>query len=253
MRNEALFVKIDQYRNNRKNRWNRPYYNFHKKLYRCDRFLNLVFRDTKTKIILHEALSHYVISDITAMEVYFKDIFLAIFKYRKGSRDLLEKCHKAKLFDDKFDFEQMIKIEYENYTLPYIVLQYQNFQDIDKINTVFTAIVGKDFFKLCSEYKGEFEPEIKTSNPFLNRNWKNQLEKYVKLRHDLIHDFNPKLRLEHTEIMKLHWNMRMFVLTADSLLDFNFIQENLKDEFLDPKTPIAETHFVEKKNKKNGI
>jgi hypothetical protein len=232
MKKELFFIKIDQQKENRSSRWVRPYFNFHKKTLRSLRLIKKIKKSITTRIDLNEALSQFVVSDITALEVYFKDIFILIFQFRKDSKDLLIKCHKKGLIKEKFDFDDLVKINYEPYSLPEIILQYQNFQNFDGINSVFSAITDQDFFNFLTNREFNINPKM---NFKLDENWKLKLKTYLELRHSLIHDYNPKLRLNWQEIGDLHTNLDLFVLAADYYLDFEFIRENLKDEHMDLK------------------
>jgi len=78
----------------------------------------------------------------------------------------------------------------------------------------------------------------------LASDWESKLEKYLKLRHNLIHDFNPSLRLDSKEIDDLHWNLQLFIIAADVILDVGFIAKNLKDEFKRRKVRRKKTKAI---------
>lgn len=229
MKNEDIYSKIVSQRLSRKNREDWGFLNFMKKTSRSNRLLKNIFKSIKDKISIKEGIAQFVISDITAFEIFFKDTFYAIFKLCKNDRELMIKC--CKLIDNKFSMEDLVKIKIDNYDIPEILLQYQNFQNLNNIEKVFSTIMGKKFFDGLNDR--EFQSgEPNTISFKLPKNWYSDLEKYLELRHSLIHDFDPKLKLKKEVIDNYHANLLLFIVAADEYIHKDFIEVNLRPELI---------------------
>lgn len=215
MKNEELYSRIRKRHLNKEKRDIFPYLNFSNKISRSERLLKLVERRIKDKISLKEARIQFVISDITAFEVYFMDLFQALYLFSSCQKDFLDKCEK--LVDKKFDFQELITIIFGGYELSDIVMEHQNFQNLKSIDKVFSLLIKENFFGSLSEREFIITEEDK-QDPFkLDEKWYSKLEYYLKLRHDLIHDFDPKLKLSSDEIWELHMNLIDVILAVDSV------------------------------------
>jgi len=215
MKNEELFVRIRKRHINKEKRDIFPYLNFSKKIDRSERLLHLIERRIKDKISLKEARIQFVISDITAFEVYFMDLFQATYLFSTCQKEFLDKCEK--LVDKKFDFQELKTIIFGGYELSDLVMEHQNFQNLKSIDKVFSVLIKENFLDSLSERDFIITEEDKTDPFRLDKNWYSNLEYYLKLRHDLIHDFDPKLRISQEEILELHLNLIDVILAVDTV------------------------------------
>jgi len=229
MKNEEIFSRIVSQRLSRQNREYWGFKNFMDKISRSDRLLKNISKSVKDKISIEEGLAQYVIADITAFEIFLRDTFFAIFRLCKNEQELMIKC--SKLVENKFSIEDLVKIKYDNYEIPEIIMQYQNFQNLSSIEKVFSTLMGKKFFIGLNDR--EFQSGGSTNITFkLERNWYPELEKYLDLRHQLTHDFDPNLKLDRKMIDKYHSNLLLFIVAADEYIHKDFIEPNLRDEFI---------------------
>lgn len=233
-----IYSKISKLQSNKKYRKDHSLTNFRIKITRSEKLLNKVNKNIADKTCQKEALCQFVISDITAFEVYFRDIFFAIFNYCKNDKEILLRCRDAKLVDANFKIDDLIIIDEKDIPIPLIILGFQNFQNLKTIEKVFSTITNQRLFEILSKnefYKGKPKGiEIKP----LDSGWKQQLEEYLELRHSLTHDFNPKLKLNFEEVVNLHYNMLAFIEAIDICLEWNFIQENFCRSFKRGKRKI---------------
>jgi hypothetical protein len=139
----------------------------------------------------------------------------------------LDKCEK--LVDKKFDFQELVTIFFGGYDLSDIVMEHQNFQNLNSINKVFSVIIKENFFDSLNEREFRIS---KDSEPYkLSKDWHLKLDKYLKLRHDLIHDYNPKLQITTNEIMDLHTNLIDVIIAIDTV----FVEEIFRPNVLETK------------------
>jgi hypothetical protein len=219
MKNDELYQRIKLTRNNKDNRKNNQYLSYSEKSNRSERLLKNVRKSIKDKVCLKEALVQFIIADVTAFEVYFRDLFHAIYDYCEDEREFLAKCEK--LVDKKFDFQDLVIISHDNIKLCDIVVEHQNFQNLNSINKVFSSLIKEHFFD--SLYNREFEVRLSENDEYplatfkLDPDWYEKLDEYLKLRHNLTHDFNPKLRIKPEKIDNLHENLTLVIGAVDTI------------------------------------
>lgn len=229
MKNEELYLRIRKQRSNKENRDIIPFSNFTRKTERSERLLNLIEHRIKDRVSLKEARIQFVISDVTAFEVYFKDLFQASYLFYLCQKDFLDKCEK--IVEKKFEFQELITIIFGGYELADIVMEHQNFQNLNSINKVFSIIIKENFLDSLNGRDFVISEKDKTPPFKLDENWYVKLERYLKLRHDLIHDYNPKLKLTPEEILELHVNLIDVIIAIDIV----FIEEIFRPNVLEAK------------------
>jgi hypothetical protein len=226
MKKPEIYKKIDQHRQNKSHRNASPFLSFKTRANRSLRLLRKIAEFIHIKTLRNESLSQFVISDITQFEVYFKDMFLTIFDGRKDSKELLLNCYDKKIISHNFDFEDLVTVSHSNYTPAEILLQFISFQRLNQVNSVFSAVIGKDFFSTLKTYtcyqgkKNEFK---------LDSNCISKLQEYFDLRHNMVHDWDPKPHVTAKRIFELHINLIRFIVASNEILE-DFLFENLKDE-----------------------
>jgi len=226
MTHYELYTRILKLKSNRKYRRDHSFTNFMIKTNRSRKLINKIFKNINDNTCVKEALCQFVISDITAFEVYFRDIFLAMFSFCKNDTELLSRC--TKLVDKNFNIEDLVIIEKDGIGIPLIIVGLLNFQNLKTIDKVFSTITQQKIFELLDSnkfYQGK--PEDYEVYP-LDKDWYSKLEEYLDLRHNLTHDFNPRLKIDSKRVIELHENLMAFIIAMDICLEWNFIQENFK-------------------------
>jgi len=227
MKNKELYWRIKLQRINKESRDEAPFENFCRKTDRAKKLFNQINRRILDKACLKEALIQFVISDITAFEVYFKDLFYWIYTFNECPRDFLIKCDK--MVDKKFEFQDLIMISYGGYQLCDILLQLQNFQNLGNIDKTFSTLIKENFLNSLNGRKFKIEGDTDEPDGFkLDKDWYVKLDGYLRMRHDLTHDFNPKIRLNRETIYDLHYNMINFILAVDVVFQEEIVNPFLK-------------------------
>jgi hypothetical protein len=189
--------------------------------------MSKISKSVRVNTLFNEAVSQFVISDITAFEVYFKDIFLAIFQFHKDPKELILRCNDPKkIITRSLDLEDLVRVSFDHYSIPEIILQNLSFQRLDHIKEIFTKITGKNF---CSALKNRKFHQGMESEFELPGDCFPKIQEYLDMRNSIVHDWNPKPHLNVDRILDLHWNMLAFVTAADEYLEWEFLSENFYD------------------------
>lgn len=216
MKNEDAYLRILKMRVNRENRDFRPFTNWDTKTKKSERLLKQINSKIKDKVALKQSLIQFVISDITAFEIYFKDLFDVSFELSECEVEFLYNCEK--LVDRRFVFRDLIDIKYHDIRLSDIILEQQNFQNLGSINSVFSKVLQINFFDSLKEYNANLDKDDEDSL-ILDEDWYPKLEYYLNLRHELTHDYNPKLKLTRKEIDNWHYNLVDFIINVDDMFE----------------------------------
>jgi hypothetical protein len=125
-----------------------------------------------------------VISTVTAIEVYYKDVLDGIF--RMCSPDFFTPKLKH-IHQNKYDIKDLCDFhEHQIHPLELVVTS-QSFQNIEVIDKVFSKFVGKGFWNSILEQQVR-----RTDNPTNIVSWTNDdlegLKSTFLLRHELVHD-----------------------------------------------------------------
>lgn len=77
--------------------------------------------------------------------MYFRDLFHAIYLFSLDRHEFLAKCEK--IVDKKFDFQELVRITYDDIQLCDIVIEQQQFQNLKNLDRVFSTIMKDHFFE----------------------------------------------------------------------------------------------------------
>jgi hypothetical protein len=177
--------QILQARANRRTRIERPFANFFDLVQQCTAAGDLILSgslDPKITALIERSA---VISTVTAIEVYYRDILDFIFRYCKPT---FFEPHLKQLFPEKFDIKDLLEV-YSHQVHPLeLVSAAQSFQNVDRIDKVFTKFLGgaglwESVFKL--EVRVKDNPNTESS---FSREELPSLRRIFDLRHELVHD-----------------------------------------------------------------
>lgn len=216
--------KITAIRENKKTRDARPFNNFMEIINRSESLLSEIKKKITDETLLQEAMLQYVIVDITALEIYFKDLFSIIFELC-DDEDILNRC--INLIDKKFSFKELLLINKNQMKPEEILLTLLNFQNIGDIDKAFSAITN---MKIFNDLKNR---EFHTGGPKnlsfkLPDDYYSLLNQYIELRHNLVHDFNTNFSIVDAKLQIYHANMLYVIVAIDLLIHKEFIEKNLK-------------------------
>lgn len=178
------YSQVLKARANRRTREGRPFVNFYDSVTQCMSAGNALLENQVSSdfsLLLERSV---VISTVTAIEVYYRDVLNGIFQY--CSPDFFEPKLKH-LHADKYDITDLLNM-YDNKIHPLeLVSNSQSFQNIEKIERVFSKFTEKGFWSsvLQLQFRRKNSPnEIAT--------WNNDdlegLRATFNLRHELVHD-----------------------------------------------------------------
>ena len=138
-------------------------------------------KDTIPEKLKEEGRRQYIISMITALEVFLKDRFIELINIRKLSYENVAKETK------KFTMMEVSYILEQKLSVGEIIAEYFNFQNLDSINRAFGQILNLNFFEELKrfEWKSKDEGTLK-----INEDFYKVLYKWINLRHNLVHDIN---------------------------------------------------------------
>ena len=220
--------QILQARKNRKTRLARPFENFLESFDQCEKAGEALLKgafDPEFVPLLERSI---VISAVTAIEVYYRDMLDGIFKY--CSPEFFEPKLKY-LHAEKYDIVELLNVYRHGIHPLELVSQNQSFQNTDQIERVFSKFLGKGFWdsvlNLQVRLKEKPEDIITWSNDDLEG-----LKATFTLRHELIH--NPARAAFLTQRVLDNLNNSFNIVFGSDLLLAKVMTDNqdptLKDE-----------------------
>ena len=186
--------QVLQARANRRTRVERPFANFFEMVQQCVAAGDLIISgslDPKITTLIERSA---VISTVTAIEVYYRDILDFIFRY--CSTTFFEP-HLKQLFPEKFDISDLLEV-YRHQVHPLeLVAAAQSFQNADRIDKVFSKFLSKGgLWENVLQLQVRVKGDPATENSF-TRDELVALRRVFDLRHELVHD--PARRSFFTE------------------------------------------------------
>lgn len=217
--------RIERARRVRQSRESRPFKAFYQQFeahFRSEEELAASTVSSETKWLLQRS---FVISLVTATEVYFRDMLDAIFRMCKPDVFLpkLRDLHKA-----KYDIDDLVSIYVKRVHPCELILDGLSFQRVDTVERVFSALLGKPFWKSVAPVQARVKDEpskVVEIKP-------EAVSKYghlLQLRHELIH--NPDAHKRELSAEELDWlyETPALILACDLLLS-SYISENVDPE-----------------------
>lgn len=218
--------QVIQTRVNRKTRLARPYTNFAEMFKQCKDAGEAVLRGDIAPEFTQLLERSSVITAVTAIEVYYRDILDYFFRYCSPDFFL---PHIKQLHPEKFDITELVEI-YTHQIHPFeLISSAQSFQNVDRIDKVFSKFVGKSLwdsiFKLRVRQKDLPETEITWRQEDLDG-----LRRTFELRHELVHDPARRSFFTQSTLSDL-WSAENMIFGSDFIL-CRVLAEN-KDPDLD--------------------
>jgi hypothetical protein len=172
-----------------------------------------------------------VITMITAVEVYFRDMLDGIFRVCKPEafRPVLKEIYKS-----KHDIDELLDFHVRRVHPLELVANSFNFQNPDVIAAVFDKLIRKPLWK--SVIGMSFRVKEKPDKQFtLDADHFAAFKRSLRLRHELIHNPDASRRkLSEKEWNDLH-SIAGLILACDSVIS-TFVSENLDDEVKQQRT-----------------
>lgn len=185
MKSTMDIKQVLQARANRTTRINRPFSNFYETIQQCTFAGDLIVSDSLDPKIVGLVARSTVISTVTAIEVYYRDILDFIFRY--CAPEFFEP-HLTHFFQKKLSINDLLSLYRHNLHPLELVSAEQSFQNADRINATFKKFLNdrglwESVFKLKIRQKSRTETESSFSQDELDA-----LKRVFALRHELVHD-----------------------------------------------------------------
>ena len=212
--------KLIQARANRRSRAGKPFTTFFEAIKQAtgaaDAIVSGAFAPEFTPLMERAV----VICTVTAVEVYFRDMLDAFFRF--CSPDFFRPKLKF-LHPDKYEIDDLLAV-YEHRIHPLELVSWgQSFQNIQRIDRVFSKLLGSSFWTevLSMQVRVAEKPETQTS---FDHSGLEALQRVFNLRHELVHDPAKSCFLT-AEIRDDIWSCAFMVFGADIVL-MRLLQEH---------------------------
>lgn len=202
----------------RKKRSNIPIEFFMDKYLNADDLLITIDKKIKRKDLKYEARKQYIISLVTAFEVYFKEAFILLIDEKR-----LDISKIKTLFNRKYDFEEVLLINKKRISAGELAASQFNFQELESIQKAFSSLLGRDFISELKRYRWIYGDR---KNEFiqLDKDFYIKLERILNLRHNFTHDINFKDFISKKEIKDISSNLFTFVSLVNFFLSDYFLE-----------------------------
>lgn len=224
--------QILQARANRRTRIERPFSNFYETIQQCTSAGELIVSGSLDPKITGLVERSAIISTVTAIEVYYRDILDFIFRYCTPT---FFEPHLKHLYPEKFDIGDLLEVyRHELHPLE-IVSAAQSFQNSERIDKIFSKFLNNQGL-----WKSVFQLQVRLKNkPATKSHFSHDellaLKRVFDLRHELVHD--PARRAFFTEnTLNDLWRSSYLIFGSDIVLS-QAIQANRDPSLNDEKTP----------------
>lgn len=181
-----------------------------------------------TKWLIERSL---VISGVTAIEVYFRDMLDVIFRSCRADvfSPKLRELHK-----EKYDIDEIVEIYQKQINPCELVLAGLSFQRMDTIEKMFSTLINKPFWKSAVPVQIRLKDDHTKQFEVTDRHVKS-LRSLLALRHELVHDPDKhKHKLTEEEISWLY-DAGLLMFACDIVLN-QFIAANIDLELKSQST-----------------
>ena len=149
-----------------------------------DQTINELYQEARRsgmkESLMHQMRLNTVVSYVTILEVFLKGT--VIWNAGLWNRDGIDKLMKENIsMRDAFELIRTPNIKEEH-----IILQTQNFQNVNAIVYVFTTLLGRDFVKAMAETRKLYVQGFLTGTA--PESWQSMLNECLETRHKIVHE-----------------------------------------------------------------
>jgi hypothetical protein len=193
--------QILQARANRATRHARPFSNFHEMYLQCVSAGEMLVQgsiDPKFQTLLERSA---VISLVTSVETYYRDILEFIFKYCEPT---FFEPHLKNLLPEKLDITDLIDVYRKQIHPLELVVSSQSFQNVDRIDRVFSRFLkGRGLWESILQLRVHIKDDPGTEASF-STEMLFALKKIFNLRHELVHNPAQRCFFDEATLADLH-------------------------------------------------
>lgn len=225
---------------NRKTRLARPFDNFYESIQQCITGASALLKGEvapQFSLLLERSI---VITAVTAIEVYYRDMLDAIFRH--CTEEFLEPKLKH-LHSEKYDIIDILDIYRHRIHPVELITSNQSFQNAERIDKVFSNFTSGNFWKIVLNLHVSLDPDFKPENVHvLKDDDLKGLQNIFKLRHELVHDPARKAFFTYEVLQNLEKSQAM-VWVSDLVL-VQVIESNKRTDFKNQKEDKIETDAI---------
>ena len=210
---------------NRKTRNSRPFNNFYEMFTQCYQALEAISSGSCPKELIPLLERSIVITTITAIEVYYRDMLVIIFE--KCSPQFYEQKLKQ-LHPEKYSINDLVEIYQQGMDPLELLSSSQSFQSMEKIEKVFSIFLekGKGFWDSVMNLQFRIKDKPETETAYNDKEYES-MKAMFELRHELVHD-PARISIMDQKVANNLWNTGGMILGSDIILT-NLIEENKGD------------------------
>lgn len=205
--------KILKGRNNRESREARPFENYFDATNQCLLAGWAIVEGTEQSAHISLISRSVIITSVSAIEVYFRDILEFLFKY--CDPEFFEPQLK-KLHQNKYDISDLIEVYRHNVHPLEVVVNDMSFQSAEKIDKTFSLFLKGGLWGEVLSLQVRLKEQPDNVVSFSHDNLE-QLKRTFKLRHELVHNPGQGQFLNEEVLQDLEGAMSM-IFGADIVL-----------------------------------
>ena len=214
-------LKLEKQCDFRRKRSGIPWNFYHKKIYYISDILEETSKKIKNKRILEEIYKQQVVSLVTALEVYLREMFIFIIDEKNIKSDkVLESIKREYSLLDVIGMHNLINkhnLNDKNKWKPaYFLANEYNFQNLDGVKTAYKKLLGIDIFAKLKNYKFE---AVSGEICQLDKDFDVKIKEILELRHSIIHDINFRKKLSYEKVISIFNYLHFFVDTFDAYME----------------------------------
>ena len=215
---EKLDIIIKR-RENRIGKSKQPFDNYLTKWRIASDLLWKINEKIESKELLQESRRQYIISMITALEVFLKDKFIELID--KNKLDYKNVAKRTK----KFTVEEIGIIIEKDMSMGEIIAEYFNFQNLDSIDNAFSDLFNCNFFNELKKYRWYYTGTQNDEYIQIDGDFYPKLKHWIDLRHDFVHDINFQVNITDDNIHRLDSDFIVFVEIINSVIENNLSKQ----------------------------
>ncbi len=216
--------EIKQYRNNRVERGAEPIKNFCNVCIECSTASEQLLVSNYENEFSHLIERSIVISFISAVEVYYKDIVDTIFRlcHSEFIKEPLKHIHQ-----NKYDINELVDMHVNMIHPCELVTNGLSFQNIESIERVFSKFLKKGFWSSLNGMQFRFK-NMPEKIAIYEDKYLQSLKFLFNLRHELVHDAAKRKFIDFNLIE--HIDNASFCIMFSNIVLLNMINENIDPE-----------------------
>jgi hypothetical protein len=217
--------RVIQTRANRQSRTGRPFAVFNHTFAQCldgGRFV-ISEPESKHSNLLKRAV---VISMVSAIEVYYKDVLDLIFRVCSPS---FFEPHIKRIHGTKYDIEDLIEFHRRRIHPLELIAANQSFQNADTIDSVFSRFLGKSIWSAVFGMQVRVKNDPKTEVTY-EASLLADLKRLFAMRHEFVHD--PAMNIEFSQDTIDLICAAAFLISGTDVILMGMINDNADPELI---------------------